>query len=236
MSFSFSSIRYNWHRLLGTKTTMLDGVIVSTDKKDVPRSIRKFLFRETYEDVERQLVRKVVKPDSRVLEIGCGIGLVSLVARKLCPNGFVRSYEANPRMEDLIRKNYALNDLEPDLVMKAITADGKDLTFFVDDNILSSSSIDRGRGDTETTIQSEKFDTVLKELDPEVIIMDVEGAEVSLLNDSDLHNVKHIVAELHPHIVGKNAIDDLLEKLETKGFQNIETKGKVFLHSKSEAR
>ena len=58
-------------------------------------------------------------------EIGCGIGLVSLVARKICTEGFVISYEANPQMETLIRKNYALNNLVPNLEMKAVSIDGK---------------------------------------------------------------------------------------------------------------
>jgi len=228
-NISTRSLRYFWYQLLGTKKIIIDGVWVSTELKDVPASIQRMLFRKTYEDRERELVKSIIKPNSRVLEIGAGIGLISLVANKIARSGEVRAYEANPKMENIIRKNYTLNGLKPDLVMKAVTSDGKPVSFFIDDEILSSSLIDRNKGHTETTIESDKFQTIIKEFDPNVIVMDVEGAEINLLDSKDLQTVEHIIVELHPHIVGQEKIDQLLQNLEKIGFFVSTKKGKVFL-------
>ena len=226
---SLRSFKRNWHMLLGTRKCTIDGIWVSTDKNTVPRFVRSLIYRGTYEDTERELIRKVLKPDSRVLEIGCGIGLVSLVAKSICTKGVVRSYEANPEMEKLIRENYALNGLEPDLVMKAVTVDGGNIDFFVDTGVLSSSTINRGRNDNKTTVQSDALDHVLEDLKPETIIMDVEGAELSLLGQSTLQGVRNIVVEMHPHIVGADAIESLIAKLAEAGFSVSERRGKVYL-------
>ena len=92
--------------------------------------VRSALFKGTYEDNERRLVRGLLKPGDRVLEIGTGIGLVSLVCAKICGAGNVLSYEANPQLERIIRKNYELNGLTPNLRMRAVTTDGRSVSFF----------------------------------------------------------------------------------------------------------
>ena len=61
-----------------------------------------------------------------------------LVARKICTEGIL-SYEANPQMEKLIRKNYALNNLVPNLEMKAVSVDGEKVEFYIDPEVISSS-------------------------------------------------------------------------------------------------
>lgn len=72
-------------------------------------------------------------------------------------------------------------------------------------------------------MQSDAIATVVRELDPSVIIMDVEGAEIDLLAIEDLGNVGHIIVELHPHIVGQPKIDTLIATLAARGFRVQET-------------
>lgn len=222
-------LRKRWLRLIGKKTTELDGVVLSTSSSDVHKFVQSLLFRGTYEDSERDLIKSILGPKNRVLEIGCGIGFISILARKICTHGHVRSYEANPKMEALIRKNYALNNLEPDLIMKAVTVDGSDVEFFVDDGIISSSTIDRGRDHTKTIVNSDALDTVLNDFKPDTLIMDVEGAEIGLLGQSSLSGVKNIVVEMHPHIVGSEKIQNLIDNLEKKNFFVKKRQGKAYL-------
>ena len=154
MKLSTRSIRYRWHQLIRTKKIQISGVFISTAPSDIARRIRKALFNGTYEDQERFFVEKYVKKTSRILEIGCGIGLVSLVARKICKEGFVISYEANPQMEKLIRKNYALNNLVPNLEMKAVSVHGEKIEFYIDPEVLSSSLFDRKMSHKKVIVES----------------------------------------------------------------------------------
>lgn len=66
---------------------------------------------------------------------------------------------------------------------------------------------------------SDALADVLAELRPDVVVMDVEGAEIELLADVDLAEVRAMVVELHPHIVGEDKIAALMASLEARGFE-----------------
>lgn len=217
------NLKLHWHRLLNTKTVIIDGLKISTDKTKMPKSVRSSLFKGTHEAHERALVGKYLGAGDRVLEIGAATGLVSMVCAKHCGVENVLSYEANPAMERLIRENFSLNGWQPNLVMKAITLDGSDVSFFVSDNIYSSSIIDRS--DTvpgkNITVASDPLNSVISEFRPTAIVMDVEGAEIELLGKADVSSVRKIIVEVHPHITGQDTVDNLIDKLETSGFEVI---------------
>ncbi len=197
----------------------IEGVKIDTTAGKLPRLVRSALFNETYESAERALITSLLKPGMRVVEIGTGIGFISLIATRICGERNVISYEANPSLEHIIRGNFALNGLEPTLNMKAVTVSGEPITFFRSDNIISSSLYDRQRQDEKILVESDALRDVLMRHDPDVIIMDVEGAEIDLLAVEDLGNVRHMIVELHPHIVGEDKIDALYSVLEARGFR-----------------
>lgn len=227
------NLRLHWHRLLNSKSIDLDGVMVSTIREDMPKSVRSSLFKGTHEAHERRLVKKYLGKNDRVLEIGAATGLVSLICAKQCGPGNVLSYEANPVMEPLIRKNFLLNGWQPNLEMKAVTLDGKDVNFFASDNIYSSSLIDRSNtvSGKKITVSSDPFNLVIKNFQPTAIVMDVEGAEIDLLEKADLAVVSKIIVEVHPHITGQESVDTLLSSLSDAGFEPIEKAHKTYYFS-----
>lgn len=223
------NFKLHWRRLIDQKSITLHGVTVGTAQSDVPRNIRSALFKETYEAYECEMVKARLNTGDKVLEIGTGIGLVSLVASRICGEGNVFSYEANPTMETTIRANYALNNQRPELVMKAVTSDGRDLTFFQDSKVLSSSVYDRGLGSAEITVKSVAIAGLISRHKPTVLLMDVEGAELELLRAPDLAQIRTIIVEMHPHIVGQTEIADLVSALTAQGFKLAETRHKTYL-------
>lgn len=207
-----------WHRALGTKVVTLDGVRLACGRSDLPSSVRNLVFERRYERAEAELVREVVRPGTRVLEIGSGIGFVGLLCTRLSGQGHVRSYEANPRMEAVIRRNHSLNASEPDLVMKAITPDGTAIPFFRTDNVVSSSRFERGKKGERIEVESDAIDHAIENFEPDVIVMDIEGAECDVLPVADLSGISALVLELHPHIVGEDRANLLLSDLASRGF------------------
>jgi FkbM family methyltransferase len=207
-------------RLMNLKRLRIDGVLIDTRADVTPRSIRTALFKGTYEAPERQLVGALIEPTDRVLEIGAGIGMVSLLCAKICGPENVLSYEANGTVEPIIRNNYALNGWSPNLRMKAITTDGSDVTFYVDSNVISSSLLDRKKGGP-VTVRSDSLKEAIADFSPSVIVMDVEGAEIDLLKKTSLDDVSKIIVELHPHIVGEAAVDSLRDHLRRQGFDEV---------------
>ncbi|MFC6687899.1 FkbM family methyltransferase [Jhaorihella thermophila] len=225
----------HWRRLRNVQTMSHYGVKVRTGQADVPRSVRNALFKGTYEQHECELVKAHLRPGDRVLEIGCGIGLVSILATKVCGEGNVFSHEANPEMEQVIRANYALNGLTPNLTMRAVTADGRDLTFHRQDNVLSSSIYDRGLGAQQITIPSTAINDALAAAKANVVIMDVEGAEEELLPAADLSAVQTMIIEMHPHIIGENRVRALCDDLVARGFGLLATRHKTYLFKRPSA-
>jgi FkbM family methyltransferase len=197
---------------------LLDGVRVSTDPAKAPARVRNALYKNTYEDAERALVSRAVRPGDRVLEIGGGIGFVGLLCARLAQDGRVVSYEANPALEPAIRTNYALNDAVPELRLKAVSTDGGPVSFHVAENVVSSSLMARRETGREVTVASDAFSAILEELEPDVLVMDVEGAEVDLLPSADLGGLRSIILELHPHVVGDAASDGVVAYLREQGF------------------
>lgn len=205
-------------RLFNIGRTRLGDVTVLSSRRDVPRGVQKALFNGKYERFERLMVEAHVKRGDKVLEIGVGVGLISLVAASRAGAGNVFSYEANPAVEDLIRRNYALNDLHPTLTMKAVTADGRALTFYQDAKVLSSSIFDRKLEGGKVTVESEAIQTLIDRHAPNVLVMDVEGAELEILPAADLSGVDRIIVEMHPHVIGADKVDALVADLVAQGF------------------
>lgn len=210
------NLRKALRRLANPATISIDGITIATDPSLVSRQVRNGLFKETYEEPERILARQFLRPSDRVLEIGGGIGLVSLTCARICGPHNVLTYEANPAMEAVIRHNFQLNGLQPNLRPRLVTAHGQDVTFFVNDNIMSSSCYDRNMG-TPTTLPSDALDAVIADWKPSALVMDVEGAEIDMLGTSTLDGIRTVILELHPHIVGEEKTRAMLDRLHQLG-------------------
>lgn len=218
MADPFRNLRLHWHRMRGTQIVTLAGVRLASGEQQA-RVVRYGLFKRTYEAPEQTLLHRVVRPGDTVLEVGAGIGFIGLLSARLAGQaGRVVSYEANPHLKPVIEKNYALNPLNPDLRMRAITQDGAPVSFHVSDNVVSSSLYQRAETQAVVTVESDALEAALAEVAPDVLVMDVEGAEVDLLATGDLAPIRAAVLEMHPHIVGEARIDALLASLAERGF------------------
>lgn len=232
MSDPFRNLRLYWHRFRGTQSLLLAGVRLATGAQ-VPKLVRSLIFKRVYERAEQELLGKAVRAGDCVLEIGAGIGFIGLLAAKLAgPSGRVISYEANAELEALIRANYTLNSAHPDLRMRAVTVDGAPVAFHVNQSLLSSSLYAREETAQDHVVESDAIDAVLAELSPNVLVMDVEGAEIDLLGASDLSGLRVIVLEIHPHIVGEKPIADLVDHLKTLGFDAAEQRENTVLFTR----
>jgi FkbM family methyltransferase len=210
------NIRKGIRRALNVQQIALDGIVVSTDPTTLSKCVRDGLFKGTYEEPERTIIREALTSSDRVLEIGGGIGFVSLLCAKICGPHNVLTYEANPAMLATIRRNYALNNLTPTLRSKAIAPEAGEVTFFIDDNIVSSSL--HTRAGKPHTVAADSLNAVLAEWKPTALVMDIEGAETLVIPSSRLEGVEKIIVELHPHIVGEAAINALKDYLYKFGF------------------
>lgn len=217
-------------RIFRPSIVSVAGVRLRAVGPGVSRQVMHGLYRETYEEPERLLLGHFLSPSDRVLEVGGGVGFISLLCARVVGAGNVLTYEANAAMGEVIRGNFALNGLVPNLRNRAITAQGGPITFFVAGNIVSS-SLYRREGGVPATVESDSLEAVLGEWRPTVLVMDIEGAEIDVLGSSPLAGIRAIMVELHPHVTGDAAVGRLRDHLGRLGFCEAKTihKSALFL-------
>lgn len=210
-------ITVQWRLRFRPKIITIDGLRVCADRRLVSKTISKVLYRGHHELPERQLAGRFLHRGDRVLEIGAGVGLVSLVCARLVGAENLLSYEANPALEEVIRLNFRLNGMEANLRIAAAAPEAGETTFYFARDLYSSSLIDRHLGKAER-VRCDALAAIVAEFKPTVLVMDVEGAEVDLLPVADLSGIDKMLLELHPWIVGQERIDDLIALIGSKGF------------------
>ncbi|MDX0630158.1 FkbM family methyltransferase [Sinorhizobium medicae] len=213
------SLRKRFRRAFKPRTVSIFGVKLIAADERVPPYLQDLMYREVYEDTERNILLKILKPSARVLEIGTGVGFIAALAAAICGQDNVSTYEANSSLASLIRDNSRLNQLEPHLVLKAVTSDGRTVSFHQAENVISSSIFDRKIVGHTIEVESVKFSHILDRHRPDVLIMDVEGAEDELLRIPGFGSVQHIPVELQPHIIGRDKVDELKRIVELRGFR-----------------
>lgn len=182
------------------------------------------LYADRYEAEERHIIEQRLRPDDIVLELGSGMGIVTIVCCQIAGSERVHTFEANPKMEATLLRNFALNGVTPHLQMAMISsAEGTD-QFHVSDKVLLSSRYESAtrisRAKVEcTTVPTVSLQRVLQEVQPTFLVVDIEGGELELLNDGiDLSSVERICIEVHPAIIGDEQAGRLIENLIQRGF------------------
>lgn len=193
-----------------------DGFQVRIDLDRWPAKILRALLRRHYEKHELRLVRRLIKPGDRIVELGCAIGVVSLAAGKLTDGAGIVGFDANPEMVQQASANFALNGSKATAVHAALIPDSTgpaELSFNASAYFLGSSMLDR-RSDAETiAVPTRPLDDTLRETRANVLIVDIEGAEVGLLDATDLGGIEMLVLEMHVSMLGTDACLDLVASL-----------------------
>lgn len=157
-----------------------------------------------YEGQEIRGGLHVVREGDNVLELGAGIGLVGAVVAKNNKPKKVLSFEANPALIPHINSLYKMNQLtRRNKVRNEVLVSAPDrpatLAFHVHNSFLGSSL----GGDPEgaksiVDVPTASFEDVRRDLKPDVILMDIEGGELDILDHANLDGVRAIVIEFHP--------------------------------------
>ena len=167
--------------------------------------IRGALRDNEYEAKETIAALRTVRAGDTVMEVGAGIGYMStLVATKRDVKA-VHAFEANPHLIPYIRSVHEANDVTNATVTNAILGKRKGSANFYVRNKLTASSLDEmdGKGvERVERVDVLNANHVFDELEPNVLIADIEGAEVDLIPLLDLSRLRAAIIELHPQWIG----------------------------------
>lgn len=181
---------------------------------------RRQILRDQYEEAEISVLDGTLTRDDIVLELGAGIGLVSIFcAKRVKDAAQVHVFEANPNLQDALRRNFALNGVSPDLHALAAAKQAGEVTFNVDPSYTSSGLHGRpGEATQRVQVPAAGFEELVERFRPTYLIMDIEGGEIELLPGAKMESIRKICLEVHPEIVGDKPISDLVAGLIDAGF------------------
>jgi FkbM family methyltransferase len=159
----------------------------------------------------------LLRPDDRVLELGAGLGFITVLCARICGSEAVVTVEANPHMLSTLEATFRCNGVWPKLISGVVSRTAAPREFFVNQNFWSSSTYDRGGQRLE--VQSLPFAELVAAHRPSVIVMDIEGGEVELAGLPIDPSVRAIVLELHAAVTGNADAEAVRAWLVEQGFR-----------------
>ena len=195
------------------------GVRVPISRDEVSAEIWRALQTGSYEANEARRISRAVRPGDRVLELGAGLGVITSIIASV-DDVRVWSFEADPQTARLAQRVVDLNCDGNVLLSNGILAAGppRRISFFRRaDFWMSSGFADQGPYQQVIEITSRDIDAFIAKHRINVLIMDVEGAELDLLQNAALPGIERVFLELHDHLYGLAGVQTITAAMAHKG-------------------
>jgi len=212
----------------------VDGLIYSLAGASIPRGLKTAIALGVYEKPERLMVKKHLPPQSPVIELGGGIGVVScLINSRLADRSQHLVVEAQPHIATLLRRNAQLNDCHFQVIEAMLGYDtAATLTTpdeFASARVVSGSAMDvsTGHGNADHTLQVTTLEALLSRTGFEhfTLVCDIEGMETQMIaREASLvrEHVHTLIMETHERLVGREANQAMLDTLASMGFEQAD--------------
>ncbi len=197
------------------------GFSIAIDMENWPAKIVRALLRRHYEKNERQLLKTLLEPNDRVLELGSALGVIALAASQRLPASNVFCYDANPDMVAEARQNFATNNAEitasNTVLLPERTKSANTITFYKTPYFLSSSLLPHRDDMQPVEIATATLEDAIAKHQATCLIIDIEGGEFDLLAAADLSGIEKLSLELHLSLGDDDKCAALISNLVNQG-------------------
>jgi FkbM family methyltransferase len=200
----------------------LFGVRLALDPEVMSPEMCGHLRAGTYEGREAQFLPRIVEPGERLLELGGGVGLLSTIAAKHAQAAAIAVVEANPELIPSIGRTFALNGVTGEVINAAVVAQSgaPTLPFYLHQQFWASSlaPVKKRLRRAVVEVPAVVLDELVGRFGPSLLIVDVEGTEVELIEGSELPGVAKLLIELHHKVIGLDGVKRIFDRLSDLGF------------------
>lgn len=187
-----------------------------------------------YERSFVSLLGDALRTGDSYLELGGGIGVVSAFASK---TGKCRRITTVEPSGPAIFKTHEINQVSDVSVVRAAVVPDSETNDRTDYHLArhywANSTVRTNNTTGEVKrVPAVRLGDLLRTFSPDVLGVDIEGAEEKVLTDADLTGVRDIVLEMHSVLMGKEKSRALVRALNLKGFQEIRVDRNVHLFSR----
>lgn len=201
----------------------------------LPKGMQSVLRNGSYEIFEIKILPGFIGNEDRILEIGGAIGFLGLYCRKIIGVANLVSVEPNPKTLDYLKYNYKLNGITPNFIEAALTPENGLIDFYISDMFWEDSLLPNNTSLNKIKVEGLTFVDILKRcrFTPNVIIIDIEGAEKYIDFKQLPKSINKILIEIHPDMIGKRDAYKIIENLVMNGFAIEDSFGTAWALKKS---
>ena len=184
-----------------------------------------YLFREIF--LSNEYYFETVKSSPKIIDCGANIGMSILFFKNQYPDCSIMAFEPNPYAFELLEKNVKQNNLSNVQLFNIglSNIDGK-IDFFTNDNkgSMKGSFISERGGDNKISVAIKKLSSFIDTNTFDMIKIDVEGAEIQLLDDliteDKIEQSDRYIIEYHHRIdEAKSEFSTFIKPFEDKNFE-----------------
>jgi FkbM family methyltransferase len=169
-----------------------------------------------YEAHEAAELDALIQPGEVILEIGAGCGFISTYCAKNSHTAAVFCVEANPRLIEVIRLTHRVNNVTATVYNEIPAREDGEADFFVHQDFWASGT--HSFLGTPIKVPATSFQRRLDEIQPSMLIVDIEGGEETLFEGVNLAGVKKIMLELHQPTIGRRGVKRVFDLLSAQEF------------------
>lgn len=183
-----------------------------------------------YETGDFDLYQSRLSRGERVLELGGGIGITAAHCAQITGREVV-VVEPNPNLHDLIRRQASVNGVSVRIDPRCATTTtaAEHIPFFLHGEMWRSSMVpEPGESTKQIRVATVPINSLLDSIRPDVLIVDIEGAECDLFHEAPRHFPPKLFIEVHVPRIGEVASADLVERLTRHGYALIDHRDWMF--------
>lgn len=200
----------------------IDGLHLSVPDAILNDRIAAKLASGGYEADEAKAAAMRLRAGQRVLELGAGIGYIASICARIAGPRNVTSVEANPAMLPVIRDNLERNGFGAVTLLHGAVGgmtDGVEpLAFEAAQSFWAARIADETAAPERTVaVPHLGLNDLMERIRPELVIMDIEGAEQYLFDMPWPAYVRSVVMELHPPRYADRVIQRIVDCMSASG-------------------
>jgi len=212
-------LRFTWYYLYFCiyKWKKLQGIYLPV----YPRfgySVLRFIYNETYECEELDILKFKLEKTDKVLELGTGIGFISTYCAQKIGSEKVYTFEANIFMEPVIEEVFRKNKVTPKFQVALLGNRELESQFNAQRNFLSSSQKINDTRSGKIEVPFLDLNETIKKHVPNYLVMDIEGNEYDVFSIIDFQTIYKVQFELHPTLLNSEKVDFIFKKLADNNF------------------
>jgi FkbM family methyltransferase len=202
------------YKINGANLDVPDAILTPT--------ISKMLEKGWYEVEEFRAIKAHLCGSDIVLELGSGVGYLAVICAQIVGAKNVTTVEANPALLPVIKNNLSNNEMADVTLIHGVassqSSSGKEY-FNIPDSFWSATKKRLNKvSSRQIEVPALIVDTLLTQIQPTVLIVDVEGAEEDFFYSPLPKHLRLIVLELHPDHYSQETIRGLFIRLFDQGF------------------